>query len=308
MTVVPRLTGTDRRAIKLLLLISTTVFGLVLVGQFSYSHADYQGHVGVAMRLVERGEIDNPHILFNLIIVALALVLPFLGYVFAGVIASIFAYLFGAVVVYMMVRPAVPGRGRRASLLTLLIALCLLIVAPISIVTLPQHNLYGGYIAVNALHNPTIILLKPFALLVFALALQLLQGVKPLGNRTTFVTALLVILCGFSKPNYLMCLLPAAIVITAYRLFRHDSVEARTLTLGIITPTIAVLAVQYVHAYFFSEFIGDTSIVFAPLAGVLLYAPTIAWIVLKFLLSVAFPLCVCISKRRLRIARSISPP
>jgi hypothetical protein len=288
----PRLTTSDQSAIQWILLIGSVGFGLALLGQFSYSFADYQGHVAVSLRLGETGVLDNPHILFNFLIVVLAKALPFLGYIHAGFIVSIIVYLFGAVVVYIFVRPAVPGYGRKASLLTLLLTFCLLIVAPISFFTLAQRNLYGGYIAPNALHNPTVILLKPFALLVFALVVPLLRGVRPLGTWTLFVTMLLVILSIFAKPSYLMCLLPVVVVVGAYRLIRREQVEVAILVVGLIIPTIILLLVQYFHAFYVSEFIGETNVIIEPLAGVLPYAPTHGWLVLKFMLSIAFPLAV----------------
>ena len=292
MRVMPRLTTTDKRVIGLLLFIGSLVFSLALLGQFSYSYADYQGHVGVALRLGETGIPDNPHILFNFLIVILAKALPFLGYIQAGFIVSVLIYLFGAVVVYIAVRPAVPGYGHRASLTTLGITGCLLIAAPISFVTLAQRNLYGGYIAPNALHNPTVILLKPFAVLIFAMVVPLLQGVKPLNKWNLFITMLLVVLSIFAKPSYLMCLLPVVVVVSAYRLIRREKVEVGILVVGLIIPTLILLLVQYFHAFYVTAFIGDTDVVFAPLAGILTYAPTIGWIILKFLLSIAFPLCV----------------
>ena len=101
--------------------------------------------------------------------------------------------------------------------------------------------------------------------------------------------------CGgaLAKPSYLICLLPAVAILAAIRFLLGAPISPGAMLIGFGLPAVAVLAWQYLQ-------------VFAGSRGVVQYGDTIMWaplrfmhhwasgLVVKFLVSTAFPLTVLI--------------
>jgi hypothetical protein len=164
-------------------------------------------------------------------------------------------------------------------------AVTLTIVAPVMALLPVDGNYYFGYIGLASYHNPTIHLLRPFALVSFILAVRSLEAPRsPLWM--VFASALMIAFSALIKPNYALCVLPALALLAVARLLRKIPVDWRMVLGGFVVPACLVLAVQGIVTY--SD---GGSIIFQPFtveAGYSGYLPV------KFLLSIIFPLCAAI--------------
>lgn len=282
------LTQRDRRWLIIVLVITIVVQGGMLIEQFSTLDGDFAGHVRIARRIVEEGVLEGPHIVYHTIVNAIT---PIVGNAMvAGYIVVLIAALAVVPIIYRMIRPVLPidEKGARR---TALFTLGLLFVTPIALPTLAETNFYFGYVTANAIHNPTTIAVKPFALLVFLVTLAALQKTQRLTLFSWFVTTLLVVLCLFTKPNYLICLVPALVVVVGYRLWRKAPVNAGLIISAIIVPTVLLLGLQYALAFGQPE----AGIEFAPFNVMrLMTGFEIPQLLLQFILSILFPLLVMV--------------
>jgi hypothetical protein len=275
--------------IALLALATVLIFGLEVRYQLydSVALSDYTAHLQFARDMLA-GKFAATHVMYETIILGLRVVLP-ISYADAGWITATGFYLLTALVLYGFIRSASGGNGWRVWLIAAFFALALLVVTPITLLTFRQHTLYFGYVGINVVHNPTMVLLKPFALLLFSFTVAFLTRRVPLTARTVALAYLLIALSLFAKPNFVLILLPALLVLAAYRFYRRDSLRPMILTL--ILPMTALLALQYVATYLLIASDGS-QITFAPLATLYIYDHSRFSLLIKFALSITFPVAV----------------
>ena len=168
----------------------------------------------------------------------------------------------------------------------------LMFAAPIFVFT--PHQLYLGYIPVQVYHNPTIYLLKPFALFLFLASLYALKwasfpALRPAANAIAF--AGVAALTPFAKPSYTIVLVPALGLAVAWKLIRRQSAHWQ-LVASLAIPSLAVLGLQYII-----NFSGNHAdhIQLNPLGFFRVYGRASWWLVPQFFLSVAFPLSVYVA-------------
>jgi hypothetical protein len=244
--------------------------------------------------MLQGGGIE-PHFLYHRVVAVFALV-PHLDFANAALAATLGFYILLSLVLYHLVRGVLTcSAAPSASLAAVLITLALMLVSHITLFTWDQRDLYLGYIGINVYHNPTMVALKPFTLLLFLYASAVFC---PRSSHTaTELTAAvcLTLASTLAKPSYTICLLPALFAFSAYRLLRRDYVDRRLLLGGIVVPALVTLAWQYEVTYVSQP----SSIVFAPLAVMRMYSSSL---LPKFLLSVLFPLLVAVLFWRRAIA------
>ena len=238
------------------------------------------------MQIAEENTFDVPHILYHVFIIALVKLLPFLSYINAGLIVSLGYCIATPVILYQIVRSALSGIGWRPSLLAGLVTVALLLVTNINLLTLQQQDLYFGYIPINIYHNPTIFVLKPFALLTFVFTLAVLENRIVFRLVTALMGAIIVFLCIFAKPNYLISFLPASILIAGYRWLRREPLPWQLFLFGIVVPATLLIGIQYLMTFGGNN---ESRVIFAPLAWM---NDTSVNLIPKFLLSTLFPLSI----------------
>jgi hypothetical protein len=128
------------------------------------------------------------------------------------------------------------------------ISVSLTFLAPVMLLALTDGLYYYGYIGLANYHNPTIHLLKPFALLCLILALKGLEKAK---NPWWVVaaSAVLVVLSSLIKPNFILAFVPALGILSLYKLVRKQTIDLRLMIFGFALPSIAVLLWQYAITY-----------------------------------------------------------
>jgi hypothetical protein len=172
------------------------------------------------------------------------------------------------------------------------IAFSLTFIAPIMLLAFRDGQFYFGYIGLANYHNPTIHLLKPFALLSFIYAAKAMTVDRnfPLNIG---VSAVLVIITALIKPNYLLAILPALSLVIGIRWLQKQPFDWKMLLYGFFLPGLVILFVQWLIAYHFGH--PGVGIIFAPFKVESAFSQDLG---LKFLLSAIFPLLVLVISRR----------
>ena len=164
------------------------------------------------------------------------------------------------------------------------ISVSLTFLAPVMLLAPIDGLYYYGYIGLANYHNPTIHLLKPFALLSFILALKSFEKAK---NPwwVMAASALLVVLSSMIKPNFILAFVPALGILSLYRLICKQNIDLRLIIFGFALPSIAVLLWQWTITYQAGDY--GNSIALAPFALESSYS---SFLLPKFLLSSLFVL------------------
>ncbi len=181
-----------------------------------------------------------------------------------------------------------------------LFAALLLFTWPISLLFYDDRHLYLGYSASSAIHNPTIIFLKPFSILLFFFAVRTIAtSTSKLNFAESISIVVLIILSALAKPNLVITLVPIVCIwLACVWLFRGRSLYIVKMALTWLIPTIFVLCLQYFMAYG-----GDNAsvrVIFSPFEVYKNYTK-LEYLLPKQFLSVCFPLAVfvlCICRKR----------
>ncbi|MCC6615146.1 MAG: hypothetical protein IT320_16835 [Anaerolineae bacterium] len=166
------------------------------------------------------------------------------------------------------------------------LSLALHMVAPMFLLTLFNKNIYFGYITPHTYHNPTSILLKPLALILFLIGVRgVTRAESPLWLMP--LTFILSVTAVTVKPNYALCLLPAVTLIMLVRLARRQPIDGALVFLGLLAPAAITLGTQM--TLLTAE---RGNLVFAPLEALTIHDEALLGIVIKLPLSLVFPLAV----------------
>ena len=168
------------------------------------------------------------------------------------------------------------------------ISLAVMVAAPVALFAFQDSRFYYGYLGINSYHNPTIIALKPFSLILTTFGVQALSE-KRAARPALMIwgCAAMVVISSLVKPNFTIIFIPALGLLALVQLIRKKAVNWDVLVVGFALPALAILAVQFLFTYQ-----GDaSSIIFAPL----LVARNFSGQLLpKFILSIWFPVLVLI--------------
>lgn len=158
----------------------------------------------------------------------------------------------------------------------------IMVAAPVFLFAFEDRLLYFGYIGINSSHNPTIIALKPFAILLFMVVASALAGPRQ-SPLLASLTGSVVVFSTLIKPSYIICLLPAAGIFTINQFVQNRKKNLTFLVFSIAFPAILVLSYQFLATYGSD----DVSMIFSPLTVMRNFSN---WLLPKFFLSVWFPL------------------
>lgn len=239
--------------------------------------------------------VTVPHFLYHLLVIVVSWLLPSIDILTATILVSLGCYGMLAGILFMCWCRWL-GRPQRYSTVLLygVLTIALMTIMPVNVFT--PTNLYLGYIATSLYFNPTYVVLKPLAVLVFMTVVGAFEDDRPGGNqplrRGLQITgcAVITLLCVLAKPNYIICLLPALVLVSVYRFVGRHHSDWLLIVNGVLLPAGLIL--------FFQAILFGTahSIVFAPLAvmqSVVRINPAGSQgLVLKFGLSILFPLLV----------------
>lgn len=231
-------------AAALVAILVATVYGTIATGIFARSD-DFRSHLFVALHLYGSGELIAPHFLFHGLTAALYAVLPVKSIFVAGVLVIAGAYLLTGGVTYGIFWSAFRDSRLAAPWLIAVVSLATLMAQPVT--SAQAYTL--GYLWPEPYHSPTYTMLKPFALAGFAATASCLARRQAVGVAGQVLFALITIASALSKPSFLICVLPAAAVIMAYRLWRRLPLSTGALIGALYAPAGAVLAWQFLVTF-----------------------------------------------------------
>jgi hypothetical protein len=191
---------------------------------------------------------------------------------------------FLALILYFLARDVFPREKKWAPIF---LSLGLMLVTPIFLFAFKDKLLYFGYIGINTTHNPTIIGLKPFALLAFFFVISFFNNIK-LTPPVSFLATLVIVYSSLIKPNYLICLLPAIGIMFIVKIVNKEVFPWKRIIGFIIIPSVLVLAFQALITYSGP----DSQIIFFPF-GVMKNSSN--YLFPKFILSIWFPILILIA-------------
>ena len=283
---VPRVPARHLTAAALVSVVVSAVYGRIAWGMFVRSD-DFNDHLLIAQHLYETGRPTVPHFLFHGVTAALHAALSTKPILVAGALATVAAHFLTGAVTYTVYWNAFRGSRLAAPGLIAVLSLLTLMAQPITIA-----NAYTlGYFWPEPYHSPTYAMLKPFALAGFAgTAWFLTRSQWSVGLVVLF--GLVAVAGGLSKPSFMICVLPAAVLMTTYRLWTRQPCSARSLNDGLYAPAAAVLAWQFFVAFSGTSDPGGMyhdSVSWAPLKVMHYWARGLP---AKFAASVLFPLTV----------------
>lgn len=262
------------------------VYTKIMVNTFN----DYPDHIAFS-KAIETGADIPIHIavrpLWQLFVYGVRMILG-VSYEWSAVlVASVVAIVTGMIISAILMNTC---PNRKCLVSSVLFSVLLSIAAPIALFAADDNLHYLGYIGVNTYHNPTINLLKPIALVNLAFAVLFVKS-KQTSPLLIVISALFTALSAFVKPNYLICLLPVLGLYTMYFYFTKQPIKWKLLLFGFFLPGVVIMAGQYLTAYAPNE----PGIIFSPFSVMQYYSNNL---LLKFLLSIFFPLVITIFYRK----------
>lgn len=266
--------------------------------------SDYSNHLRFAQQIHETQTITLPHFLYHFLVILIRSVLSSHDWVIAGYyITPLLCYLFTGSALYAVIVKSLGAVDSALKALTaFVLTLSFMIAAPINLFTYP--HLYFGYlpIVMNTYHNPTVLLAKPLCLLAFDRTLAVLQLKQ---TKWPLALSILTALTLLAKPSYLICLIPALLLLLIYRYFCKQPTNWLPLTTGVFLPALLILAWQCALAFGPEHAVGlpyHRSITFAPFAIANFYAhcnvPNVIWQPLLSLLFPALVYLICLPESR----------
>lgn len=226
------------------------VLALYLPAAYTVYISDFRAHVKVATTMNDLNNLGRPNFLYHVIIIFMEKLLPgdrkeglhtasFIVFVATNVVTAMLTYAF-LLYVWRSTRMTVAAAG--AALVTLLLM-------PIVLFTLPQLDLYSFYLTTaNLFHNPTTILLKPFAVILLWGVYRMMFEPETVRHWQTFLLAMATVASLLIKPNLMMIVAPPVGLYFLYMFVREREIRWN-LFFGILLPSALVLLVQFFLFY-----------------------------------------------------------
>ncbi len=267
----------------LVLMASTTAVFLPMNDHmmFTHQHNDFDEHIDFARALQEGREMPEhiaAHPIWQLCLLATSHLLN-VSLENAAIFLQMLLQFGLALVLYAWVQNRLPAVH---PILWVLLPLAMMLSAQIMLLVFRDGLFYLGYVGMNTHHNPTINLLKPFAVLLFIYGIGLTEG-KIYSWLQVLFCAALVIFSTLAKPNMIICLMPALGILLLLRLFLRRAIDWKMTILGVYLPAVLVLAWQFLYTYGS----GQPGVLLAPFLVMRSFS---SLLLPKFFLSVWFPL------------------
>jgi hypothetical protein len=195
------------------------------------------------------------------------------------------AQVFSATILYLWIGSK--KTKKNWDILRAAMAALVTVVAPIMALAPFDRLFYFGYVGLANYHNPTVILLRPFALGSFILSLNAYSSKNSWGK--VVLAGSLVIVSALIKPNYLLCIVPALLGLALIFHLQNRFVDWRFLLWGYLLPSVITLGVQWWIAYVSAS---DGGQIMFSLLGV--ESAFSSFLFPKFLLSIVFPAAVMV--------------
>lgn len=290
-----RLTGIK----GLLTLLVIVIFGAALRFQVNQS-GDYIDHNAFVARGQQNFNALPPHFFYHALVIAVTTLtgIPIEEASFIVILASAVALAWA---LYALLRYLIGDItiGWRGQLIIGAVVLGLMLAGPIRFISdfLGDKSI-SALISTDTIHSPTLVVLRPLAILLFLTVLKLLDGRQIW--RYVAVALLLTVSATLTKPNYTLAIVPALGLLIGADFLRGRKLNGLAVAIGVFLPAVLVLGWQYLFLYGpgaqSTVYVQQTRIAFAPLELYLNWwkVPPLL-IPLEVVLSLVFPLTVYIA-------------
>lgn len=257
--------------------------------------SDYTRHLAFAEKMYRTHQLVVPQVLFHFLTIG---VVEAAGTSFQSAALLVLGVSYGltGLLVYRetaRVLVASQSSGRAlwgGAIAALVLGLAVLFTQPI--LRPNQSHIYQiGYLWAEPYWSPTYSLMKPLALASAVSALAFLSSATT--SRFAVMTAAIATAAGaLAKPSFVICLMPAVVILGARRLKDHEAVDWKAITLGLLAPGAVIVLLEYYLSYsgLGPPGIYRNAVVFAPLR--FFRDHEVSYLPAKFALSVAFPVAV----------------
>jgi hypothetical protein len=249
--------------------------------------SDTKSYVDLSEQWAQAGQIPKSHFLFPTSIIAVYRSGLVPSYAAAGLAVLLAFYSLTVLLLYGIFYRAADGHpalGRPAVIAGLAVATLLAQPAQFS----TSYEI--GYFWPTQHDNATSALAKPFSIITFLCAAWCLSRRKRPADAVCVLAALATVAGALSKPSFLICLLPAAVLVALVRLLGGKDLTIAGLIACLLLPAALVLVWQYAQTYAErASAVNHDRIIWAPLEVMSHYSSSL---VSRCLLSVAFPLAV----------------
>jgi hypothetical protein len=263
--------------------------------RFFQVESDYTRHVAFAEKMYRTHQLVVPHVLFHFLTIGVVEVAGTSFQSAALLVLGVSYGLTGLLLYRETARVLIAAQSSRQALCVgamaaLVLGLAVLFMQPI--LRPNQSHIYQiGYLWAEPYWSPTYSLMKPLALASAVSALEFLTSAAT--SRFAVMTAAIATAAGaLAKPSFVICLMPAVVVLGALRSKDREAVDWKAITLGLLAPGAVILLLEYYLSYsgFGPQGTYQNAVVFAPLRFFRDHA--VSYLPAKFALSVAFPAAV----------------
>ena len=254
--------------------------------------SDYEGYNPFIRHIGEWGMVTRPNFLYPLLAYGAHLLLPNKNLIAVQLNVAIFFFVALAILLHTLL--VKKDASIRESIVVSVLALMLMIVAPVNIIPLRPGGMYFGYVSITVYHNANIALCRPLALLHFYLTLRLLFKPETISKGQKYVAiSLLAILVTLAKPNYALAFVPALGLWLAWQTYRSGNLKGNLrLLLLLSVPFALVILWQYLFTYLFpNPDIEPATVQLMPFAA---YRAHALHLIPKLLLSIPFPVAALV--------------
>ena len=285
----------------------TAFVGSILWGIVTWSYVDSQQgdwgiHINCAYDIISQGRLipKIPHFLFHITLIVMHYFsVGLLSFNVAAVVLVMLITWVLCLIVWNACARAIPPRH-------FLVGAVILVIfsAPIALLYPFDGHLYLGYYATNVFHNPTILMLKPFALLHLLLLVHIFNTDET-DNYASELAILFVLsfLGVLAKPSYALAIIPAQVLIFVLRYSQHHHWWRRDLITVVVSSTAFTLPL--LMQFFTLYYVGTRSLRFKPIIEIItseclssnlpMWTCTLtisAPIIIKLLASIAILVCI----------------
>ena len=226
--------------------LSCLLYVPVTIHSFQFE-SDYTRHVAFAEKMYRTHELVVPQVLFHLLTIGVVEVARTSFQSAALVVLGVSYGLTGLLLYRETAKVLIPAHPSKQALLgggiaALVLGLAVLFMQPIVKPDVP-HIYQIGYLWAEPYWSPTYSLMKPLALASAVSALAFLTSATT--SRLAVMTAAIATAAGaLAKPSFVICLMPAVVILGALRSKDHEAVDWKAITLGLLAPGAVVLLLQ----------------------------------------------------------------
>ncbi|MFN5367009.1 MAG: hypothetical protein ACK5C8_00500 [Roseiflexaceae bacterium] len=229
-------------------LVIAALWGAVTWDYVRMNAGDWGIHITHAYQLMNHGKFIS-HFLFQAMLIGI-------HYLSIGLLSLELAAVVLVILIMALICLVLWNMGARVWPQPLFLVGTTLLVclsAPIAVLYAVDGHLYTGYFATNVFHNPTVLMVKPLALLHVLMLISFFTHAPHDDDRVWWGVLWGITLLGvLAKPSYAIAMIPAHGLVVGWRLWqRHPWWRRDIATLIISASAFAIpLIIQFVMLYY----------------------------------------------------------